>query len=42
MYVYGLKNLLAMEFKMEKEEYMWKTRQIDNSLFDEEIKKVFE
>lgn len=41
MYVYGLKNLLAMEFKMEKKEYKWITKQIDNSEFDEEINKVF-
>ena len=41
MYVYGLKNLLAMEFKMGKEEYKWCTSKIDNSIFEEEIKKVF-
>ena len=41
MYVYGLKNILSMEFKMKKEEYFWITNQIDNSVFDDEIIKVF-
>ena len=41
MYVYGLKNLLAMEFEIKKEEYKWVTKQVDKSAFASEIKRIF-